>query len=336
MAKKKTPSAEPAPPKETLVSVENLSVDFRGGAGNIVHAVRNVSFDIGKAETVALVGESGSGKTVTALSILRLLPYPAASHPSGVIRFKGEDLMTLPLDGLRHVRGNQISMIFQEPMTSLNPLHTIEQQIGEILLLHRGLTGLAARTRIIELLMQVGIPNPAQRLKAYPHQLSGGQRQRVMIAMALANEPDLLIADEPTTALDVTVQAQILELLRDLQSRLAMALLLITHDLGVVAELADRVAVMYAGRIVETAPAERLFAQPLHPYTAGLLTASLAFEDSSGPLTEIPGQPPDLAALAAGCAFAPRCPRADARCRIETPLLRRESDRAVACHHAVA
>ena len=273
MAKRKTPSAETAPTKETLVSVEDLSVDFRGGAGNVVHAVKNVSFDIGKAETVALVGESGSGKTVTALSILRLLPYPAASHPSGVIRFKGEDLMALPLDGLRHVRGNQISMIFQEPMTSLNPLHTIEQQIGEVLKIHRGLSNSAAQARVLDLLNKVGIEDPKGRLDSYPHQLSGGQRQRVMIAMALANEPDLLIADEPTTALDVTIQAQILDLLLKLKSEFNMAMLLITHDLGIVRKMADRVCVMTNGEIVERGQTRDIFASPQHPYTKHLLAS---------------------------------------------------------------
>src|SRR6476619_5241989 len=254
------PSAKPASPKETLVSVEDLSVDFRGGGGNFVHAVKKVSFDIGKAETVALVGESGSGKTVTALSILRLLPYPSASHPSGVIRFKDVDLMALPLDGLRHVRGNQISMIFQEPMTSLNPLHTIEQQIGEVLKIHRGLSNSAAQARVLDLLYKVGIDDPKGRLDSYPHQLSGGQRQRVMIAMALANEPDLLIADEPTTALDVTIQAQILDLLLKLKSEFHMAMLLITHDLGIVRKMADRVCVMTNGEIVERGTTHDLFA----------------------------------------------------------------------------
>ena len=272
MARKK-PSAKPAPTKETLVSVEDLSVDFRGGGGNVVHAVKNVSFDIGKAETVALVGESGSGKTVTALSILRLLPYPAASHPSGVIRFKGEDLMALPLDGLRHVRGNQISMIFQEPMTSLNPLHTIEQQIGEVLKIHRGLSNSAAQARVLDLLDKVGIEDPKGRLDSYPHQLSGGQRQRVMIAMALANEPDLLIADEPTTALDVTIQAQILDLLLKLKSEFNMAMLLITHDLGIVRKMADRVCVMTNGEIVERGATRDIFASPQHPYTKHLLAS---------------------------------------------------------------
>ena len=272
MAKKKT-SAKTDPTKETLVSVENLSVDFRGGGGNIVHAVKTISFDVGKAETVALVGESGSGKTVTALSILRLLPYPAASHPSGVIRFKGEDLMALPLDGLRHVRGNQISMIFQEPMTSLNPLHTIEQQIGEVLKIHRGLSNSAAQKRVLDLLDKVGIEDPKGRLNSYPHQLSGGQRQRVMIAMALANEPDVLIADEPTTALDVTIQAQILDLLLKLKSEFNMAMLLITHDLGIVRKMADRVCVMTNGEIVERGPTRDIFASPQHPYTKHLLAS---------------------------------------------------------------
>jgi microcin C transport system ATP-binding protein len=267
------PSAKPASPKATLVSIEGLSVDFRGGGGNVVHAVKNVSFDIGKAETVALVGESGSGKTVTALSILRLLPYPAASHPSGVIRFKDEDLMALPLDGLRHVRGNQISMIFQEPMTSLNPLHTIEQQIGEVLKIHRGLSNSAAQARVLDLLDKVGVEDPKGRLDSYPHQLSGGQRQRVMIAMALANEPDLLIADEPTTALDVTIQAQILDLLLKLKSEFHMAMLLITHDLGIVRKMADRVCVMTNGEIVERGTTHDIFASPQHPYTKHLLAS---------------------------------------------------------------
>ncbi|HYB05738.1 MAG TPA: ABC transporter ATP-binding protein [Methyloceanibacter sp.] len=265
-------SAEPASPRETLVSVEDLSVDFRSG-GKITRAVKQISFDIGKAETVALVGESGSGKTVTALSILRLLPYPTALHPSGVIHFKGEDLMALAPDSLRHVRGNQISMIFQEPMTSLNPLHTIEQQIGEVLKIHRGLSHHAARERVLDLLGKVGIEDPKGRLDTYPHQLSGGQRQRVMIAMALANEPDLLIADEPTTALDVTIQAQILDLLLKLKSEFNMAMLLITHDLGIVRKMADRVCVMTNGEIVERGTTHDIFTASQHPYTKHLLAS---------------------------------------------------------------
>jgi microcin C transport system ATP-binding protein len=227
---------------EPLLSIRDLSVAFSHGAhgGPETLAVDHVSLDIGKGETVALVGESGSGKSVTALSILKLLPYPAARHPSGTITFKGRELLGLPDRDMRRVRGDDITIVFQEPMTSLNPLHTIEKQIGEILLLHRGLTGAAARARILEVLSQVGIPDPQSRLKSYPHQLSGGQRQRVMIAMALANEPDLLIADEPTTALDVTVQAQIIALLKDVKARLGMSLLFITHDLGIVRKIANR------------------------------------------------------------------------------------------------
>jgi len=255
-----------------LISVDDLSVDFRGG-GNLTHAVRHVSFDIGNAETVALVGESGSGKTVTALSILRLLPYPSACHPSGKILFKGENLLALPAGALRQVRGNKISMIFQEPMTSLNPLHTIEQQVGEVLKIHRGLSDRAARERVLDLLDKVGIDDPKGRLDYYPHQLSGGQRQRVMIAMALANEPDLLIADEPTTALDVTIQAQILDLLAKLKAEFNMAMLLITHDLGIVRKMADRVCVMNNGEIVERGATRDIFASPQHPYTKHLLAS---------------------------------------------------------------
>ncbi len=255
-----------------LLSVRDLSVAFRAG-GRDTLAVDRVSFDIGKGETVALVGESGSGKSVTALSILKLLPYPAAHHPSGAITFKGQDFLQSSEREMRRVRGDDITIVFQEPMTSLNPLHTIEKQIAEILLLHRGLSGAAARERIIEVLTQVGIPDPESRLGAYPHQLSGGQRQRVMIAMALANEPDLLIADEPTTALDVTVQAQIIELLKDVKKRLGMSLLFITHDLGIVRKLADRVCVMKEGKIVEQGDVARVFGAPEHPYTRALLAA---------------------------------------------------------------
>jgi len=255
-----------------LLSVRDLSVAFVQD-GRETLAVDRVSFDIRKGETVALVGESGSGKSVTALSILKLLPYPAARHPSGEVLFKGENLLDHDESDLRRVRGADISMVFQEPMTSLNPLHTIERQVGEILELHRGWSRTRIRARVLELLQQVGIRNAEERLDAYPHQLSGGQRQRVMIAMALANEPDLLIADEPTTALDVTVQAQILKLLQDLQKQLGMAMLFITHDLGIVRKIADRVCVMTGGRIVETGTAEEIFARPQHAYTRHLLAA---------------------------------------------------------------
>jgi microcin C transport system ATP-binding protein len=257
---------------EKLLDVQGLSVAFGQGDRETL-AVDRISFDVGKGETVALVGESGSGKSVTALSVLKLLPYPSAHHPSGTIHFKGQELLHLPERDIRRVRGNDITIIFQEPLTSLNPLHTIEKQIGEILELHRGMKGAAARSRILELLTQVGIPEPEGRLLSYPHQLSGGQRQRVMIAMALANEPDLLIADEPTTALDVTVQAQILQLLKDLQQRLGMAMLFITHDLGIVRKIADRVCVMQKGKIVEQGAVERVFTAPEHAYTRALLAA---------------------------------------------------------------
>jgi len=259
-------------PVGKILSVRDLSIAFGSGAREVL-AVDRVSFDIGKGETVALVGESGSGKSATALSIMKLLPYPAAHHPSGSIVFRERELLTMAEEEIRHVRGNDITIIFQEPMTSLNPLHTIEKQIGEILFLHQGLAGAAARARIVDLLGQVGIKDPKGRLASYPHQLSGGQRQRVMIAMALANDPELLIADEPTTALDVTVQAQILKLLKDTQKRLGMSVLFITHDLGIVRKLADRVCVMSQGKIVERGEVERVFTAPEHPYTNALLAA---------------------------------------------------------------
>ena len=257
---------------QPLLDVRELSVAFRhqGGAAT---AVDRVSFSIRRGQCVALVGESGSGKSVSALSVLKLLPYPNASHPSGSILFNGRDLLTLPEREMQGIRGNDISIIFQEPMTSLNPLHTIEAQIGESLRLHNDVSGRMVRQRTLELLTQVGIPDPQTRMKSYPHQLSGGQRQRVMIAMALANEPDLLIADEPTTALDVTVQAQILALLADIRTRLGMSLLFITHDLGIVRRIADVVCVMNGGKIVEQGPVEQVFAAPKHPYTRALLAA---------------------------------------------------------------
>lgn len=258
--------------EKPILSVQDLSVAFTQ-AGRTTLAVDRISFDVKPRETVALVGESGSGKSVTAMSVMKLLPYPAASHPSGTIHFKDQELLGMSEREIRRIRGNDITIIFQEPMTSLNPLQTIERQIREILDLHTTLRGEAARKRIVELLTQVGIPDPVGRLASYPHQMSGGQRQRVMIAMALANEPDLLIADEPTTALDVTVQAQILKLLKDLQSRLGMAVLFITHDLGIVRKIADRVCVMNKGQIVEKGDVETIFNKPEHPYTRALLNA---------------------------------------------------------------
>src|SRR5881392_3309583 len=253
---------------QPLLDVRDLSVAFGASV-----AVDRISFSIKRGECVALVGESGSGKSVSALSILKLLPYPTASHPSGSIRFRGRELLSAAENEMREIRGSDISIIFQEPMTSLNPLHTIEAQIGEILFLHNGIRGAMARTRTLQLLNQVGIPDPETRLQSYPHQLSGGQRQRVMIAMALANEPDLLIADEPTTALDVTVQAQILTLLAEIRQRLGMSLLFITHDLGIVRRIADTVCVMNKGKIVEQGPVEQVFTSPQHPYTRDLLAA---------------------------------------------------------------
>ena len=256
----------------TLVNVRRLSVDFQAG-DQVAHAVRNVSFTINKGETVALVGESGSGKTVSAQSILKLLPYPTASHPSGEIFFHGKDLLGLDESGMRAIRGRRISIIFQEPMTSLNPLHTIEKQVGEVLQVHHGWTRNEARPRVVELLRKVGIRDPEKRLRDYPHQLSGGQRQRVMIALALANEPELLIADEPTTALDVTIQAQILELLQELQREMGMAMLLITHDLGIVRKMAERVYVMKDGEVVEHGTTSEVFNAPKAAYTQHLLSA---------------------------------------------------------------
>jgi microcin C transport system ATP-binding protein len=267
---------------QPLLDVRDLSVAF----GDTL-AVDQISFSIRRGECVALVGESGSGKSVSALSILKLLPYPSASHPSGSIRFRGRDLLQAAENEMREIRGNDISIIFQEPMTSLNPLHTIEAQIGEILFLHNGTRGAMARARTLELLTQVGIPDPHTRLQSYPHQLSGGQRQRVMIAMALANEPDLLIADEPTTALDVTVQAQILALLAEIRARLGMSLLFITHDLGIVRRIADVVCVMNSGKIVEQGPVEQVFTAPKHAYTRDLLAA----EPKPDPAPPRPNEP---------------------------------------------
>jgi len=270
-----------------LLDVRNLSVNFTSDESE-VEAVRGVSFSLNRGDTVALVGESGSGKTVSALSVMRLLPYPAASHPTGQIYFKGRDVLQLPLSEMQKLRGRDIGMIFQEPMSSLNPLHRVEKQIGEVLKVHHGMSDSKARERVLELLDKVGIPDPETRLNAYPHQLSGGQRQRVMIAMALANEPDLLIADEPTTALDVTIQAQILALLQRLKAELDMALLLITHDLSVVRKMAERVCVMNDGEIVEAAETEKIFTEPRHSYTKHLLAAEPKGDppasDSSAPI----------------------------------------------------
>ncbi|MBL0929078.1 MAG: ABC transporter ATP-binding protein [Alphaproteobacteria bacterium] len=322
---------------ETLLRVSDLSVQFEMGRSAKFTAVDRVSFDLHRGETLALVGESGSGKSVTALSVLQLLPYPLASHPSGKIEYRGEELLGAGEGRLREVRGNRIAMIFQEPMTSLNPLHTIEKQIGEALTIHKGLSREAARARIVELLELVGLGAQAkQRLDAYPHQLSGGQRQRAMIAMALACEPKLLIADEPTTALDVTVQAQILALIERLRKELGLACLLITHDLGVVGETCARVAVMYAGRIVEHGPTADVFGQPRHRYTKALLETIPAANPPGKRLPAIPGNVPAPGRRAPGCAFAERCAAPLERCAGDRPSFVRAGEHSAACWNPAA
>ena len=302
-----------------LLGVQGLSVSFHTPDGE-VPAVQDATFDIGQGRILGLVGESGCGKSVSALALMGLLPDPPACELAGEVRLKGRDLLTLPERKWQAVRGRNIAMIFQEPMTSLNPVHRVGDQIAESVRVHRRVNRREAREQAVALLHQVGIPAPAERSRAYPHELSGGMRQRVMIAMALACRPALLIADEPTTALDVTIQAQILDLLRQLQEEMGMSLLFITHDLGVIAELADDVAVMYAGRIVEYAPVEALFEAPQHPYTQGLLTSmpSLA-TDRSRQLPTIAGSVPHPSRLPTGCAFTPRCPHAQSHCMTEQP-----------------
>jgi peptide/nickel transport system ATP-binding protein len=322
-----------------LLEIDRLQTHF-GTPDGVVRAVEGVSFSIEAGETLAVVGESGCGKSVTAMSILRLIPEPPGKI-AGSVRFQGRELLALSEPEMRKLRGNDISMIFQEPMTSLNPVLTVGRQIGETLRLHQGLDARQAEARAVEILALVGIPEPARRVREYPHQLSGGMRQRVMIAIALACNPKLLIADEPTTALDVTIQAQILDLMRDLKRRLGSAIMLITHDLGVVAEMAERVVVMYAGRKVEEADARALFADPQHPYTRGLLGAvprlgsSLEAEDRRTRLVEIRGLVPSLRTPIVGCAFAGRCPMATELCRRVAPAVEEKSPHhLVACHYA--
>ncbi len=303
---------------ETLLSVRNLKTWFSVGK-DTVRAVDGISFDVAKGETFALLGESGCGKSMTSLSIMQLVPQPAGKIVNGEILLEGEDLLNLPESGMRSVRGNRVAMIFQEPMTSLNPVLTVGQQIGESLLRHKGLKRAAARSQVLELLAAVGIPAPENRIDEYPHQLSGGMKQRVMIAIALAGEPDLLIADEPTTALDVTIQAQVLQLLRDLQKETGMAILLITHDLGVVSEMADRVAVMYAGQIVEQASREQFFADPKHPYSRKLFDSLPDMQKRDQPLEVIKGSVPSLSQTFTGCRFEGRCDYAWTPCREQVP-----------------
>jgi oligopeptide/dipeptide ABC transporter ATP-binding protein len=303
-----------------LLSVEGLSIGFATEEGPI-RVVEDVSFTVAGGQTVGLVGESGCGKSVTAQTIMRLLPSPPSRIEAGRIQFEAADLAQASEAQMRKIRGNDIAMIFQEPMTSLNPTMTIGEQIGEALFLHRGLSRRDARPKVLEMLQQVGIGRPEKRFAQYPHELSGGLRQRVMIAMALICNPKLLIADEPTTALDVTIQAQILELMKTLQRERDIAILLITHDLGVVEEMCNHVIVMYAGRIAETAPAAKLFAKPRHPYTAGLLAASPRKAKRGETLTTIPGAVPPPGQRGEGCSFADRCPRVLPRCRHDVPPL---------------
>jgi len=333
-AQPETLVAEASEPADILLKVTNLTVEFSTDEGEI-RAVDGVSLEIPRGKTLGVVGESGCGKSVTAMSIMRLIPMPPGRFVSGEIRYDGKDLVAVPDSEMRKLRGNRISMIFQEPMTSLNPVFTVGDQIGEAFRLHQGLDRKAALKKAIEMLHLVGIPAPEERVKVFPHQLSGGMRQRVMIAMALACKPDLLIADEPTTALDVTIQAQIMELMKKLQDELGMSIMLITHDLGVVAETCDVVQVMYAGRVVEKASVEGIFHQPRHPYTLGLLSSVPGWklqgdEEELAPPVGADGRPrlrtfkgivPNLLQLPKGCRFQERCDRVVDRCREEEPEL---------------
>ncbi len=337
-----TPVTTPPQPQPTaggaepLLVVDDLHTHFKTRQG-VARAVDGLSFTVARGETVGIVGESGCGKSVTSLSIMGLLPKPAGYHPAGAVRFGGLDLLTLPDRAMRPLRGGRIAMIFQEPMTSLNPIYTVGRQIAETLRRHKGLSRKAARARAIELLERVGISDPGKRVDDYPHQLSGGMKQRVMIAMALACDPELLIADEPTTALDVTIQAQILDLLRDLQAETGMGIVLITHDLGVVAEMAHRVVVMYAGRAVETAPVAELFADPRHPYTVGLFKS---LPDLTGPrqaLDPVPGRVPSATDYPEGCRFKARCGFATDACgAAQPPLVQVGPAHQAACGHLPA
>jgi peptide/nickel transport system ATP-binding protein len=328
-------AAAPVAPDVAALRVDDLRTHFLTGGG-IARAVDGVSYHVNRGETLGVVGESGCGKSVTALSVMRLVPDPPGRIVGGRVLLDGEDLLRLDEAAMRRVRGNRIGMIFQEPMTSLNPVLTIGRQIEEVLSLHQGLSRRQAAERTVEMLRLVHIPEPRRRAREYPHQLSGGMRQRVMIAIALACDPAVLIADEPTTALDVTIQAQVLDLMREVQARTGTAIVLITHDLGVIAETADRVAVMYAGRKVEEAPVEALFDAPLHPYTRGLMASVVALDTPSGRgvLPEIPGMVPRLTELPDGCRFAPRCSLAVPRCAQEPPLTEYASGHTAACWRA--
>lgn len=319
---------------EALLAVDGLHVDFRTEDG-IVNAVSDVTYELAKGETLAVVGESGSGKTVHARAIMRILDTPPAEVTGGSVRFHDTELLALPESRMRELRGSQIAMLFQDPHTALDPVYTVGRQLTELLSDRRGVSRGDAKAQALELLERVGVPDPARRLKAYPHQLSGGISQRVMVAMAVALEPEVLLADEPTSSLDVTVQAQILELLSALAAATSMAMVLITHNLEVAVAMADRIAVMYAGRLVELGPAEQIFAMPTHPYTAGLLRSIPRIRVREARLPGIKGQPPSLLKRMVGCSFAPRCPLADQRCVTEfPPLVNLDAFRRTACFHS--
>jgi oligopeptide transport system ATP-binding protein len=320
------PAADP-----DILRVDNLATRFHTPEGTIF-AVNGVSFALRRGETLGVVGESGSGKSVTMMSILQLIPQPPGEIVSGTAIFQDKDLLKLNKKEIRKVRGGKIGMIFQDPMTSLNPVLPIGLQVAEPLIMHRGMSTENARKRVIELLQLVGIPEPEKRLRQYPHQFSGGMRQRVMIAMTLGSDPDILIADEPTTALDVTIQAQIVELVKSLRGELGMSMIWITHDLGIIAGLAHRVLVMYAGLVVEEACVKDLYARPSHPYTVGLLNSLPRIDqDENAPLADIPGMPPLLMEEPKGCPFAPRCPYVFARCEERPPLIEVEPEHKAAC-----
>ncbi len=319
-----------------LLEVVDLHVGFRTDAGT-VNAVNGLNYKVDGGETLAILGESGSGKSVNAQAVMGIIDSPPGFIPKGEVLYRGTDLLKLPDDERRRIRGNEIAMVFQDALTALNPVFNVGWQIGEMFRQHKGMSKKKATAKAVELMDRVGIPGAADRVHAYPHELSGGMRQRIMIAMAIALDPDVLIADEPTTALDVTVQAQIMDLLAELQADTGMGLILITHDLGVVAEVADRVVVMYAGREVEKAPIDELFAAPRHPYTEGLMQSIPRPDQVTRRLDPIRGAPPDLLRIPPGCAFHPRCPYAKDRCRTETPALRTISTdplRSTACHFA--
>ena len=327
---------QPVPEGSHLLEVDDLKMYFHTQDG-VVKAVDGVSYTLDRGETLGVVGESGSGKSVTSLTIMGLIDMPPGRIEGGDVRYRGQSLLKMSEAQMQQIRGNDIAMIFQDPMTSLNPVYTIGRQLGEGLRLHRGYTKEQATARAIELLDLVGIPNPEQRVKDYPHQFSGGMRQRVMIAMALACDPDILIADEPTTALDVTIQAQIIELMKEMQEKNGNAIVMITHDLGVVADVADKIMVMYAGRPVEFGTAEEIFYNPIHPYTWGLVRSiPEQVTDEKKPLTPIKGNPPSLVNLPKGCSFAPRCPYATDKCRSERPeTYTTETGHYARCHYSM-